>query len=426
MEEIQALCIQIRQTQGCTVSQPLQDKRSVSSVYSQVTAQWREISNHLGPGGLLLALGLFWSVAGVLLTPTMKFYSWLLTAFVYLPCLYLIVRYFHEFRHTVLNRRELWLFLLLFVWSLVSLSWSADAERYLTIIKRELFFLMLILGWIVWGRTFNKPLQSMMILWGALAGLYSLAALIAYPMRGIDRMFGFGGFMDNPNPAGYTIAALVVLSCTWWPQRLSARVVWAILQACSVAFVIMTGSRGSIVSLIAVAGVVVLLGGGRFYRALAIVALVAAAALAIFEPSIVQRGDSERLILMKGAVELIQQRPWLGIGLSSDYEVSAGGVVFGHCHNLILDTAIQYGVPFAALWIWLWLWLGFRAWRHRTESLGMAILMIWVFATVAVQFDVFTVFGRARAMWMVVWMPFVLSLCLGKSEKKERSIERQT
>ena len=48
----------------------------------------------------------------------------------------------------------------------------------------------------------------------------------------------------------------------------------------------------------------------------------------------------------------------------------------------------------------------------------MTILMVWVFATVAQQFDVFTVFGRARAMWMVVWMPFVLSLCLGKSEKK--------
>ncbi len=400
------------------MSQSLQDQQLLSRVVSQGNAQLRSIIDHLGVAGVLLAFGLFWSVAGVMLTPTLKFYSWLLTVFVYLPCLYLIVRYFHEFRHTVLNRRELWLFLLLFAWSLISLAWSVGAERYLTIIKRELFFLMLILGWIVWGRTFNRPLQSMMILWGGMAGLYSLAALIAYPMRGIDRMYGFGGFMDNPNPAGYTIAALVVLSCTWWPRKLSGQVVWALLQACSVAFVIMTGSRGSIVSLMAVAAVVVLLGGGRFYRALAIVALVAAVALAIFEPSMLQRGDSERMVLIKGALELVHQRPWLGVGLSSDYEVSAGGIVFGHCHNLVLDTAVQYGIPFTALWVWLWLWLGYRAWRHRTESLGMAILMIWVFATVAVQFDVFTVFGRARAMWMVVWMPFVLSLCLGKSEKK--------
>lgn len=398
--------------------QPLQDQQLISRVVSQGSAQLRSIVDHLGIAGVVLAFGLFWSVAGVLLTPTMKFYSWLLTAFVYLPGFYLVARYFSEFRHTVLNRRELWLFLLLFFWSLISLSWSLDAERYLTIIKREVFFLLLILGWIVWGRTFNRPLQAMMILWGGLAGLYSLAALIAYPMRGIDRMYGFGGFMDNPNPAGYTIAALIVLSCTWWPQKLSGRVIWGLLQACSVAFVILTGSRGSMVSLMAVAAVVVLLGGGRFYRALGVLALIAAAVFAIFEPSIFQRGDSERSILMRGAIDLIQQRPWLGIGLSSDYEVSAGGQVFGHCHNMILDTAVQYGLPFTVLWIWLWCWLGLRAWRHRAETLGMTILMVWVFATVAQQFDVFTVFGRARAMWMVVWMPFVLSLCLGKSENK--------
>lgn len=398
--------------------QPLQDQQLISRVVSQGSAQLRSIVDHLGIAGVLLAFGLFWSVAGVLLTPTMKFYSWLLTAFVYLPGFYLVARYFSEFRHTVLNRRELWLFLLLFFWSLISLSWSHDAERYLTIIKREVFFLLLILGWIVWGRTFNRPLQTMMILWGGLAGLYSLAALIAYPMRGIDRMYGFGGFMDNPNPAGYTIAALIVLSCTWWPQKLSGRVIWGLLQACSLAFVILTGSRGSMVSLMAVAAVVVLLGGGRFYRALGGVALVAAVVFAIFEPSLFQRGDSERSILIRGAIDLIQQRPWLGIGLSSDYEVSAGGVIFGHCHNMILDTAVQYGLPFTVLWIVLWFWLGLRAWRHRAETLGMTILMVWVFATVAQQFDVFTVFGRARAMWMVVWMPFVLSLCLGKSEKR--------
>lgn len=392
-------------------------------VFTQAAADWagqiRSIVDHLGIAGWVLTIGLFWSVAGVVLTPTMKFYSWLLTAFVYLPCMYLVVRYFNEFRHTVLNRRELWLFLLLFVWSLISLTWSTDATRYLTIIKRELFFLLLILGWIVWGRTFNRQLQSMMILWGALGGLYSLACLIAYPLRGIDRMYGFGGFLDNPNPAGYTIAALVVLSCTWWPKHLTGRIAWALLQACSVAFVVMTGSRGALVSLIAVAFVVLLLGGGRTYRVLAVSALVAAVIMVLIEPGLLQRGDANRVVLIHGALDLIHQRPWLGIGLSSDYEIPANGEVFSHCHNLILDTAVQYGIPFTLLWTWLWLWLGHRAWRHRTESLGMAILMIWVFATVAVQFDVFTVFGRARAMWMVVWMPFVLSLCLGKSERKD-------
>jgi len=401
------------------VSRNLQQRSGLMEGFADIQMQLRATINQFGIAGLLLGFGLFWSVAGVLLTPSMKFYSWLLTAFVYLPCIYLLFKQFGDFRETLLSRRELWLFLLIFVWSMVSLIWSLGAEQHLTLIKRHLFFLSLLLGWIVWGRMFNRQLQGMFILWGGMAGIYSLVALIAYPMRGLDRLYGFGGFMDNPNPAGYTIAFLVVLSCTWWPQRNGARVVWALLQACSIAFVVMTGSRGSLLSLMAVAGFVILMGGGRLYRVLALIMMVAAALLMVFEPSLLERGDSERLTLIRGALVLVQQHPWLGIGLDSSYAVNAGGVVFDHCHNFILDTAVQYGVIFTALWLVVWGWVGVRAWRYRSQALGMAILMAWVFATVAQQFDVFTLFGRARAMWMVVWMPFVLCLCLGKIQKKD-------
>lgn len=401
------------------MSRNLQQRSGLMEGFADIQMQLRATINQFGIAGLLLGFGLFWSVAGVLLTPSMKFYSWLLTAFVYLPCIYLLFKQFGDFRETLLSRRELWLFLLIFVWSMVSLIWSLGAEQHLTLIKRHLFFLSLLLGWIVWGRMFNRQLQGMFILWGGMAGIYSLVALIAYPMRGLDRLYGFGGFMDNPNPAGYTIAFLVVLSCTWWPQRNGARVVWALLQACSIAFVVMTGSRGSLLSLMAVAGFVILMGGGRLYRVLALIMMVAAALLMVFEPSLLERGDSERLTLIRGALVLVQQHPWLGIGLDSSYAVNAGGVVFDHCHNFILDTAVQYGVIFTALWLVVWGWVGVRAWRYRSQALGMAILMAWVFATVAQQFDVFTLFGRARAMWMVVWMPFVLCLCLGKIQKKD-------
>ena len=401
------------------MSRNLQQRSGLMEGFADIQMQLRATINQCGIAGLLLGFGLFWSVAGVLLTPSMKFYSWLLTAFVYLPCIYLLFKQFGDFRETLLSRRELWLFLLIFVWSMVSLIWSLGAEQHLTLIKRHLFFLSLLLGWIVWGRMFNRQLQGMFILWGGMAGIYSLVALIAYPMRGLDRLYGFGGFMDNPNPAGYTIAFLVELSCTWWPQRNGARVVWALLQACSIAFVVMTGSRGSLLSLMAVAGFVILMGGGRLYRVLALIMMVAAALLMVFEPSLLERGDSERLTLIRGALVLVQQHPWLGIGLDSSYAISAGGVVFDHCHNFILDTAVQYGVIFTALWLVVWGWVGVRAWRYRSQALGMAILMAWVFATVAQQFDVFTLFGRARAMWMVVWMPFVLCLCLGKIQKKD-------
>lgn len=396
------------------MSPNLQQPGKFINGFTDIRTQLRATVNHFGIAGLLLGFGMFWSVAGVLLTPSMKFYSWLLTAFVYLPCLYLLVKHFGEFRDAVLNRRELWLFLFLFSWSVISLSWSTGTENHLTLVKRELFFLLLVLGWIVWGRVFHRQLQTMLIIWGGMAGIYALVAIIAYPARHLERIYGFGSFMDNPNPAGYTIGFLLVLSCTWWPQRKWARLMWAALQACSLSFVILTGSRGPLLSLVAVALTVMLVGDGRLYRWLALALLAAAAALFIFEPSLLQRGDSERLILMKGALELIPQHPWAGIGLSSDYAITAAGVVFDHCHNFVLDTALQYGVIFTGLWLVVWGWAGLRAFRYRHQALGLAVLLAWVFATVALQFDVFTLFGRARAMWMVVWVPFLLSMCLGK------------
>jgi O-antigen ligase len=404
------------------VSSNLQQPSNFIDGFTDIQTQLRALRNHFGIAGLLLGFGLFWSVGGVLLTPSMKIYDWLLTAFVYLPCIYLLIKRFADFRDTVLSRRELWLFLLLFSYSVISLSWSSPDENYLTLIKRELFFLSLVLGWIVWGRMFHRQLQSMLIIWGAMAGIYALVSIIAFPMRGLERIYGFGSYMDNPNPAGYTIGFLLVLSCTWWPQRTWARLVWAAIQACSLSFVIMTGSRGPLLSLIAVAGVVMLVGGKRFYRLLAVVLIIAAACLFMLEPSLLQRGDSERLTLMKSALELVRQHPWHGIGLTASYAVEAGGVVFDHCHNFVLDTALQYGVIFTALWLILWGWVGLRAFRFRSQALGMAVLLAWVFATVALQFDVFTLFGRARAMWMVVWMPFLLSLCLGNAPVSARPL----
>ncbi|MDY7563076.1 O-antigen ligase family protein [Pseudomonas sp. 10B1] len=407
------------------MSRNIQHSSNFIDGFSDIQTQLRALRNHFGIAGLLLGFGLFWSIAGVLLTPSMKLFDWLLTAFVYLPSIYLLIKRFGDFRDTVQGRHELWLFLLLFCWSVISLSWSVTGENYLTLIKRELLFLSLVLGWIVWGRMFNRQLQSLLIIWGAMAGVYALVSIIAFPMRGLSRMYGFGSYMDNPNPAGYTIGFLLVLSCTWWPQRMWARLAWAALQACSLSFVIMTGSRGPLLSLVAVAGVVMLAGGRPLYRTLAVVLVIAAGFLFLLEPSLLQRGDSERLALIKSAVELTAQHPWLGIGLGASYAVSAGGVIFDHCHNFVLDTTLQYGVIFTALWVFLWGWVGLRAWRCRDQALGMAVLLAWVFASVALQFDVFVLFGRARAMWMVVWVPFLLSLCLSRTPVSERTLSNR-
>jgi hypothetical protein len=77
-----------------------------------------------------------------------------------------------------------------------------------------------------------------------------------------------------------------------------------------------------------------------------------------------------------------------------------------------MNTAIQYGLPALLLWGGLWGMIGVNAWRCRRQQLGVTVLLLWVFSSIAMQFDVFTLWERSRAMWLVVWVPMLLSLCL--------------
>lgn len=378
-----------------------------------IQAKVRQLRGELGTGGVLLGIGLFWSVAGIMLTPTMKFYVWLLSAFVYIPTLYLLIRHYRMAGSLLLERKELWAYLVLLVWALVTQPWPMDnLDMPITQIKRESLAVLLILGWVLWGRLNTWGVQLMIVAWGALAGLYAAAALAAYPVRHIDRIFGFGGFMDNPNPAAYTIACLMVLGLTWWPRAAWARAVWAVLHLCSLAFVLLSGSRGALLSLAAVAVAYVLAGGKKFHWLAGLIGLGCCALILWIDPSLLARGDSERLELLHQGINLVKAHPWVGIGIATDYHMDMPGQDLEHCHNFIVDTAIRYGVIATGVWLVMWAWVGVQAFRLRRQTLGMAALLCWVFACVALQFDVFALFGRNRAMWLAVWVPVILVMCL--------------
>ncbi len=140
---------------------------------------------------------------------------------------------------------------------------------------------------------------------------------------------------------------------------------------------------------------------------------MAGGALVILEPNLLARGDSERLELLRHALPLLREHFWLGIGFGADYKVEGwAGNFYGSIHNFFLHTAIQYGIPALLVWLLLWAMLGWRAWQCRTNRLGLAVLLLWVFSSVAMQFDAFSLWERTRAMWLMPWVVFLLGLCL--------------
>ncbi len=374
-----------------------------------VIHQFKSTCKELSFAGILLGLGIFWSVVGVIFTPTMKLYNQILIALVYLPSLYLLCRYPQHLVALFCSSKALWFLAVIVGWALLSLSWSHGVERLGVAIKRELLFTMLIVAGVFCVRKYPELVRPTLVLLGVIASLYSLLALCLGDAFGPGRINGFGGFLDNPNSAGYTIAFMMVLASATWPAKLSWRMVFIAMQLCSLAYVISTGSRGALLSLAAACFIFTMVGEQTARRLTALGSLVVVViAVIALDPQLVARGDSYRLKLIMDGLEVAKQNLWFGLGMGTEYGVTAGAAVLQHCHNFIVDTLIQYGVVGVVLWAAMWLYIGWLAWCMRKGPLGAVPLLTWIFASVALQFDVFVLFGRSRAVWLEVWIPLIL------------------
>lgn len=361
----------------------------------------------------MLGIGVFWTIAGVLLTPTMKFYYGMVVLFIYLPGLWLTIARRAELGRLIRSRKEIWLFLLLFAWANLSLFWaSGDFER-LSRVKQAFLFLLLVFGWLLWARAHEGRLRGTLLALGLVNSLYAMAALAWAPAYDPTRLNGFGGFLDNPNAAGYTCAFIMVMVLPLLPRGRWLRLTWSLLQLPPLLYVALCGSRGALLALMATAVFCLVLLPGWRARLVALLMLVGSVVLVRLDPNLVARGDSERLELLRSAWPLLREHAWLGVGLGTDYAVEGlAGVYHGSTHNFFLHTAIQYGIPALLVWLMLWGMLGWRAWQCRASRLGLAVMLLWVFASVALQFDVFSLWERTRAMWLMPWVVFLLGLCV--------------
>lgn len=360
----------------------------------------------------MLGVGVLWSIAGVMLTPTMKFYFQMIALLVYLPSLWLCIARRQELGHLLRSHKEIWLLLALFAWAVLSLLWSTGGKP-LGQLKSASLFMLFVFGWVLWARADERRLRLAMLSLALVVGLYSLAALVFEPVFGAGRLSGFGGFLDNPNAAAYSIAFVAVMCVPLLPRRGWWQLPWVILLAASLVYVALCGSRGALLALMVTAIFSLSLVPGRIAKLLPLLLLVGGAALVIAEPGLMARGDAERFELLRNAWPQIQQHFWLGVGLGADYSVTSGTSVYENgAHNFPVHTAIQYGVPALLAFLVLWGMIGYHAWRCRARALGLSVMLLWVFSSVAMQFDVFSLWERTRAMWLMPWVVILLGLSL--------------
>ena len=365
----------------------------------------------------LLALGLFWLPVGMACTPghdPRGLYNWSLGLLLYLPSLWLLIRQRQPLTTQWWSQSPLRLCLGLLLWSGITLFWAEGAhpaER----LKAPIFVLFYLSAWLAWTGPSLQRATRMLYVTGLAMALCALAAMIAFPWRDlvwVHRMIGLG-LLDGPNLSAYAMGISFIWLSQLMPPRGWQRTAWLTALAVLLVFVAWTGSRGSWLALFLCLVSMPIWRTDRLSRWFAGTALATAVAVLLMAPiEILHRGMSYRPGIFGQAMELISRHPLLGLGLGSNYEVSVGDQSWTHSHSLFTNVAIETGVPGLLLWLALWLWTGLQGWRYRQQTLGRALLVMWIFATVALQFDGPMLLHSPRAEWLLTWLPAAIALQL--------------
>lgn len=370
-----------------------------------------------------LGFGLVWFVAAIALAPSNKIYQQGLVLFLWLPTLVLAwsarAVYLQAFR----RQPALWASLLaLMVWAGLTLVWSTAPQPGREV-KRLVYILVFLLAFPLLAQAGLARIRCLLQLG---AGLLAIAALISivkfYGMQGqplLARLEGIGE-ISHPILGAYVIGAAVLMLLYQMPRQRAAQLGWVLALACLGAFVALSQSRGGVLALLITVVLAPLWFRDRHSRLFAVLALLATGLAFFFVYDVItQRGSSYRPEIFQAVLQMIGERPWTGLGLGAEYDVSTVGMVFDHSHNMFTHVAIEIGLPGMLLLIAAWLFTLGEIVRARDTLMGKILLALWVYSTLAMQFDAASISGTPRAEWFVSWLTVGLAMLLpwGRAEK---------
>ncbi|CAK17627.1 putative lipopolysaccharide core biosynthesis protein [Pseudomonas entomophila L48] len=363
-----------------------------------------------------LGLGFAWFLAAIALAPSNKLYQQGLLLFLWLPTLLLAWPARHLFAQAWRRQRALWASIaLLLAWSAATLAWSSTEEGSREV-KRLLYILVFLMAFPLLAPRGEERSRVLLRVGGALLAVAALVSIIrfysvlGYPLN--TRLEGIGE-ISHPILGAYVIGAAIIWLLFDCPRNRGLQLGWLAALACLGAFVALTQSRGALLSVALTVLLAPLWFRSRFSGALAMgVLVVGSAATYMAYDLIMLRGSSYRPEIFQVALQMIGEHPWTGLGLGAFYRVEAAGLQFDHTHNMFTHVAVELGLPGMLLWIAVWLFTLGEIIRARSTPFGKVLLSLWVFSTLAMQFDAASLTGTPRAEWFVSWLPVGLAMLL--------------
>ncbi|QVM90937.1 O-antigen ligase family protein [Pseudomonas entomophila] len=373
-----------------------------------------------------LGLGFAWFLAAIALAPSNKLYQQGLVLFLWLPTLLLAWPARQVFIQAWRGQRALWASIaLLLAWSAATLVWSSTEEDSREI-KRLLYILVFLMAFPLLAQLGVERCRGILRVGGVLLAIAALVAIIRfYSVIGYPfyiRLEGIGE-ISHPILGAYVIGTAIIWLLYDCPRNRGAQLGWLAALACLGAFVALSQSRGTLASLAMTILLTPLWFRSRFSNLLALGVLVAgSAAIYVAYDLIMQRGASYRPEIFQASLQMIGEHPWTGLGLGANYRIEAAGLQFDHTHNMFTHIAVELGLPGMLLWIAVWLFTLGEIIRARSTPFGKVLLSLWVFSTLAMQFDAASLTGTPRAEWFISWLPVGLAMLLPGARPADKPV----
>ncbi|MCZ4320918.1 O-antigen ligase family protein [Pseudomonas anguilliseptica] len=367
---------------------------------------------------LLITCGYLWFLMGIAWAPSNKIYQQALVVLFWLPGL-LAMMLFHQNLLGIWRRNRLFcsVLLLFLAWAALSSLWSG-AEEPARELKR-VFYVGVFLASLAL-LSFQHPERIWQGLLVACVGLALACAASLYLFYVRDaqllssRLEGIGQ-VGHPILGAYVMALVVIWGTRFKPSGVWKNLIWGMLMLCALAFVLLGQSRGAMAALIAGFFALLLLRGGRIvWLGGTGIVFVCWVGYELFAPFILARGLSYRPEIFQASLDMFMQKPFLGLGIGTDYRVVTFNYPegFDHTHNGFTHVAVELGLPGVVLWIGLWLSALYIAWQHRFSGEGRLVFGTLIVSLAALQFDAASLWGTPRAEWFVVWLPLAFVLAL--------------
>ncbi len=317
----------------------------------------------------------------------------------------------------------------LLIWLCVSTAWSDpfDLRKALSIWSRSLLVFFFVVAFA--ECQLRGQLQRWMVVaLTVVGGVVVLVAIVNFyvtdPADG--RLNGLGQLDTHVIAAlVYGVVLLFMLRTLFVFDSWSIRA-GALLVACLATFaVFMSDSRNAWVSVLMGVCSYLLAYKCRDWRqflvtvaSMGTLLLSVVVVLAVNEETrelVLPRGDSYRLAIWGETIQRILAGDGLliGLGILTSDDVTVGGIVFPHAHNIYLSLLYKGGLVavglYAAVLISTFALL-FTHFEREDAKLGISILVMAVFAHLL---DGHELVDKVGDTWFLVWMPVGLALGLG-------------